>query len=45
MQDTAVYHDAELDNCILDKEVIVRDHSRLIGPKGYPIVVGKNLTI
>ena len=35
----------ELENVILDKNVTVRAHGRLIGQVQYPIVIGKNVTL
>jgi glucose-1-phosphate adenylyltransferase len=45
MQDVVIGRDAEIENCIFDKGSLVRDGGRLIAPREYPIVVGKNLTI
>lgn len=45
MQDGQVGAGAELNNCILDKQTIVRNGSRLIAPKSYPIVIAKNMTV
>ncbi len=45
MQDGYVNSGAELDNCILDKQTVVRSRTRLIAPRTYPIVIAKNLTV
>ena len=45
MQDGYVEEDVELENVIFDKAVTIRSHSRLIGQKQYPIVIGKNITL
>ena len=45
MQDSYVEDDVEMENVILDKEVTVRAHGRLIGQNQYPIVIGKNITL
>ncbi len=45
MQDSAIGAEAELDYCILDKQVTIREGTRLIGPKSYPIVMAKNLIV
>ena len=41
MQDTVIQVGCELQHCILDKEVIVRDSGRLIGEFGHPMILGK----
>ena len=45
MQDGHVSDGAELDNCILDKQTLVRPNSRLIAPRSYPIVIAKQMTV
>ena len=45
MQDGVVSEGAELDNCILDKQTMVRPNSRLIAPRSYPIVIAKQMTV
>lgn len=45
MQDGFVGPMAELDHCILDKQVTIRENTRLIGPANYPVVIAKNLTV
>ena len=45
MQDGYIEDDVELENVIFDKAVTIRSHSRLIGQKQYPIVIGKNITL
>ncbi|MBR5009010.1 MAG: glucose-1-phosphate adenylyltransferase subunit GlgD [Clostridia bacterium] len=45
MQDCYIGEDVELENVILDKDVTVLSGARLIAPRRYPIVLGKNVTI
>ena len=45
MQDSEIEDSVELENVILDKNVTVRAHGRLIGQVQYPIVFGKNVTL
>ena len=45
MQDSEVEDFVELENVILDKNVTIRNHGRLIGQSQYPIVIGKNVTL
>ncbi len=45
MQDSVVEDSVELENVILDKNVTIRAHGRLIGQVQYPIVIGKNVTL
>lgn len=45
MQDADIGKDVELENVILDKDVTLLNGGRLIGPKQYPIVIGKNVTL
>jgi glucose-1-phosphate adenylyltransferase len=44
MQESDIQEGVEVENVILDKAVTVRQ-GRLIGQKGYPIVIGKNMTL
>ena len=45
MQDAEVQAGAELDYCILDKQVVIRRKGRLIGPPVHPIVIAKATVI
>lgn len=45
MQDSYIEENVEMENVILDKDVTVRTRGRLIGPRQYPIVIGKNTTL
>ncbi len=45
MQDALINRNAEVDGCILDKQTTVREGTRMVAPRDYPIVIGKNLTI
>ncbi len=45
MQDGHICQRAELQNCILDKQATIREGTRLLGPRSYPIVIAKNLTV
>lgn len=45
MQDGIVESGAEIQHCILDKQTTIQRHTRLIGPKTYPIVLAKDLTV
>ncbi len=45
MQDSYIEEFVELENVILDKEVTVRSHGRMIGQRQYPIVIGKGVTL
>ncbi len=45
MQDSVIYQGSEIQHCILDKQVTVRDNARLIGVKAHPVVIAKNLTV
>lgn len=45
MQDGHVMSGAELQNCILDKQTVIRENTRLLGPSSYPIVIAKNMTV
>jgi glucose-1-phosphate adenylyltransferase len=45
MQDGQVQEGAYLENCILDKQAVIKRNARLIGPEAYPIVIAKNVVI
>ena len=45
MQDGRVQSGAELMHCILDKQATILPGSRLLGPRTFPIVIAKGLTI
>ncbi|MBR5232168.1 MAG: glucose-1-phosphate adenylyltransferase subunit GlgD [Clostridia bacterium] len=45
MQDGYIMSNTELEGCVLDKGVIVREGTRLIAPATYPTVIGKNMII
>jgi len=45
MQDGQVHEGAYIENCILDKQAVIKRNSRLIGPDAYPIVIGKDVVI
>ena len=45
MQDCHIESGAQLENCILDKQAVVKSGGRLIGPSAYPIVISKNMVI
>ena len=45
MQDGIVEDSAEVQHCILDKQTTIQRHTRLIGPRTYPIVIAKDLTV
>jgi glucose-1-phosphate adenylyltransferase len=45
MQDGQVHEGAYIENCILDKQAIIKRNARLIGPSAYPIVIGKDVVI
>ena len=45
MQEDNIEEGVEIENAILDKKVTVKRNERLIAPKHYPIVIGKNITI
>ena len=34
-----------IENCILDKQAVIKRNARLIGPNAYPIVIAKNVVI
>ena len=45
LQDCYIEDGVELENVICDKAVTIRKGERLVGPKQYPIVIGKNVTL
>ena len=45
MQDGQIHSGAYIENCILDKQAIIKRNARLIGPAAYPIVIAKNVVI
>lgn len=45
MQDGYIGEDSQLENVILDKDVTVLKGGKMIAPKQYPVVLGKNVTI
>ena len=45
MQDGQIHSGAYIENCILDKQAVIKRNARLIGPEVYPIVIGKNVVI
>ena len=45
MQDCHVEEGVQLENCILDKQAVIKHDGRLIGPSAYPIVISKNMII
>lgn len=45
MQDGLIGQNAVCEHCILDKQVTVRENTRLVGPASYPIVVAKDLIV
>ncbi|MBR0320190.1 MAG: glucose-1-phosphate adenylyltransferase subunit GlgD [Clostridia bacterium] len=45
MQDSYIEDGVEMENVILDKNVTVRAHGRLMSKREYPIVIGKNVTL
>ena len=45
MQDGLIKANAELQHCILDKQATIREGTRLLGPRSYPIVIAKDLTV
>ena len=45
MQDCHIEEGVQLENCILDKQAIIKHDGRLIGPSAYPIVISKNMII
>lgn len=45
MQDGTVLSGAKIDHCILDKQALIRENTRMIGPVSYPIVIAKDLVV
>ncbi len=45
MQDSVIEGDVTLENCILDKQAVIKRDGKLIGPSSYPIVISKDMTI
>lgn len=45
MQDTEIEDNAEVENVILDKEVLIKRDGRLIGRPTYPIVIAKGSSL
>ncbi len=45
MQDSVIQRQAQIENVILDKQVNVRENSRLISSPTYPLVVPKDMSI
>ncbi len=45
MQGDNIEEGVELEGVILDKSVTVKRNERLVAPKHYPIVIGKNITL
>ena len=46
MQDGQVHSGRRtVENCILDKQAVIKRNARLIGPAAYPIVIAKNVVI
>jgi ADP-glucose pyrophosphorylase len=45
MQDSVIEENVVLENCILDKQAVIKRGGKLIGPQSYPIVISKNMTI
>ncbi|MEA4998694.1 MAG: glucose-1-phosphate adenylyltransferase subunit GlgD [Candidatus Limiplasma sp.] len=45
MQDSVIEEDVTLENCILDKQAVIKRGGKLIGPSTYPIVISKDMTI
>ncbi len=45
MQDGYIGEDSLLENVILDKDVTVLKGGKMVAPKQYPVVLGKNVTI
>ncbi len=45
MQDSVVEEGVQLENCILDKQAVIKRDGRLIGPRAYPIVISKSMTV
>ena len=45
MQDSQIEEGVHLENCILDKQAVIKRDGKLIGPSSYPIVISKDMTI
>ena len=45
MQDGQAHDGAYIENCILDKQAVIKRNAKLIGPEAYPIVIGKDVVI
>ena len=45
MQDSQIEENVHLENCILDKQAVIKRNGKLIGPNTYPIVISKDMTI
>ena len=45
MQDSVIGENAEIEHCILDKQVHISSGGRLVGHITFPIVINKNMTI
>ena len=45
MQDGLVHEGAYIENCIMDKQSVIKRGAKLIGPAAYPIVIAKNVVI
>ena len=42
---SGAFAEAYIENCILDKQAVIKRNARLIGPAAYPIVIAKNVVI
>ncbi len=45
MQDAIVAENASLNNCILDKNVVITPGKQLNGDRNWPLIVGKNISV
>jgi glucose-1-phosphate adenylyltransferase len=45
MQDSQIEDGVWLENCILDKQAVIKQGGKLIGPSSYPIVISKDMSI
>ncbi len=45
LQDTYISEACELENVIIDKDCLIRPGIKLIGQKGYPVVIGKGAVV
>ena len=45
MQDSVVCENTFLDNCILDKSVIITADKQLKGDRNWPLIVGKGVVV